>query len=43
MEENDGDAKEVNRSRNLKNRQCIDQKIKEKRINTNLKTLHKKP
>ena len=42
MEENDGDAKEVNRSRNLKNRQCIDQKTRKKGTNTNLKTLHKK-
>ena len=42
MKGKDEDTKWVSRSRNLKNRQCIDQKIREKRTNNNLKTLHKK-
>ena len=42
MKGKDEDTKGVSRSRNLKNRQCIDQKIREKRTNNNLKKLHKK-
>ena len=42
MKGKDEDTKVVSRSRNLKNRQCIDQKIREKRTNNNLKKLHKK-
>ena len=42
MKEKGEDTQGVSRSRNLKNRQCIDQKIREKRTNNNLKTLHKK-
>jgi len=38
MKEKDEDTKGVSRSRNLKNRHCIDKNIREKRTNNNLKT-----
>jgi hypothetical protein len=42
IEEREKDIKGVSRSRNLKHRQCNDQKIRNKGINNNLKTLHRK-